>query len=288
MEIFEIFEHTPISPSLQRALKSALPNSITLVHRTQHSNRTDRAHVLATFPPTAYARPTCWAAAAHLDRSMHPETELCIFAAGEMSNHASSTSAKFDYISTLPTLPIHADNQPALDLAYQHGKEYPLPDPHGQYPPSPGTYIVQIMREAGLVRRDMPGAQLVLNKFLFKLSDVPMREQDIDIVRARTNIPRDRPVAWTFLGFDGSLTTLHTEPEHRGKGMAKAVAAEIMRKYAAGLAVDDDGNAWSHADVYQGTLQSEGVCKSLRGTALWKDYWARIDLEVAGTLARSM
>jgi hypothetical protein len=128
----------------------------------------------------------------------------------------------------------------------------------------------------------------------------------MDTVKARTNIPRsaktllslesvgvfdeasDKPVAWTFLGLDGSLTTLHTESEHRGKGVAKAVAAKIMREYAPGLAVDDEGNAWSHADVYLGNVQSEGVCKSLGGKPLWKDYWIRVDLEVAGTLTKSM
>jgi hypothetical protein len=341
----DVFEHTPTSPSLQRALKSALPNSVPLVYRTQHSNRTEHAHILATFPPDADSIPECWAAA-YLDRSMRPETELWIFAAGEMPNHLSSGFCQeckkavlslLDYMSTLPTPPIRADNQPAIDLAYQHEKEYPSPGPDGEYPPSPGTFmrhlllpkvilvgacheqIVQIMREAGMVRRDMPGANLELNKFLFKLYDLPitrelphglrwgkMREQDMDTVKARTNIPRsaktllslesvgvfdiqsDKPVAWTFLGLDGSLTTLHTESELRGKGMAKAVAAKIMREYAPGLAVDNDGNAWSHADVYLGNVQSEGVCKSLGGKALWKDYWVRVDLEVAGTLAKSI
>jgi GNAT superfamily N-acetyltransferase len=131
-----------------------------------------------------------------------------------------------------------------------------------------------------------------------------MREQDIVTVKARTSIPRstntllslksvgvfeeqsDRPVAWTFLGLDGSLTTLHTEPEHRGKGIAKAVAAKIMRECAPGLAIDDVGNAWAHADVYLGNLQSESVCRSLGGEGVWKDYWVRIDLEKAGRLEK--
>jgi hypothetical protein len=280
---------------------------------------------------------------------MRPETELWIFAAGEMPCHSSSNAGGFcheckkavfsllDYMSTLPVPPMREDNQPALDLAYKHEKEFPSPGPNGEYPPSPGTFmrhllmpkviligachekVVEIMREASMVRRDMPGAHLELNKFLFKLSDLPvprelpqglrwgkMREQDMDTVKARTNIPRsaktllslesmgvfdkasDEPVAWTFLGLDGSLTTLHTESEQRGKGIAKAVATKIMREYAPGLAVDDDGNAWSHADVYLGNVQSEGVCKSLGGKPLWKDYWIRVDLEIAGTLAKSM
>jgi hypothetical protein len=342
-----VFEHPSTSSSLQQALKFALPYSITLVYRTQHSNRTEYARILATFSPGTAELPKCWAAA-YFDRSMRPETELWIFAAGEMPGHSEADDAfcgqcrkavllLLDYMSTLTTPPMRADNQPALDLAYQHEKEYPSPGPDGEYPSHPGTYmrhlllpkvvlvgacheqILQICRDKGLVRRDFPGADLELNKFLFKLSELPatrdlpkglrwgqLREQDIETVKARTSIPRsaktllslenvgvfeeesNKPVAWTFLGLDGSLTTLHTEPEHRGKGIAKAVAAKIMREYAPGLAVDDTGNAWSHADVYLGNTQSEGVCRSLGGKALWKDYWVRMDLDRVGSVANGI
>jgi hypothetical protein len=338
----EVYHHAATSAALQAALKSALPCSINLVYRTQHSNRTEHANIVATFSPEDTTTPKCWAAA-YFDRSMRPETELWIFAAGEAPNHVSSgfcttcrkaVSSILDHLSTLPTPPVRSDNQPALDLAHQHEKEYPEPGPDGTYPPSPGMYmrhlllpkvvlvgacheaIVQIFRDTGLVRYEFPGGNLELNKFVFKLSDLPttrdlpegmrwgkMREQDIETVKARTNIPRtastllslksvgvfevksDKPVAWTFLGLDGSLTTLHTEPECRGKGIAKAVAAKIICDYAPGLAVDDEGNAWCHADVYLGNIPSESVCRSLGGKALWKDYWVRIDLEKAGSLA---
>jgi ribosomal protein S18 acetylase RimI-like enzyme len=245
--------------------------------------------------------------------------------------------ALLDYMSTLPTPPMRADNLPALEIAYQHEREFPSPPQDGEYPQSPGTLmrhlllpkvilvgscheqVVQIMRETGLVRLDMPGAHSELNKFVFKLSALPttrelpnglrwgrMREQDLVTVKARTWIPRstntllslksvgvfeeqsDKPVAWTFSGLDGSLTTLHTEPEYRGKGIAKAVAAKIMREWVPELANDDAGNAWAHADVYLGNTQSENVCRSLGGQGVWKDYWVRIDLEKAGRLAKDV
>jgi ribosomal protein S18 acetylase RimI-like enzyme len=339
----EVHEHPPTSPSLQHALKSALPNSINLVYRTQHSNRTAYARVLATFSQGAEL-PKCWAAA-YLDRSMRPETELWIFAAGEMPNHSSSKEfcpecrkavlVLLDYMSTLPTPPMRPDSQNALEIARQHQKDYPTPGPDGMYPLSRGAFlrhllepevvlvgacheaIIRIMDSHGMVRRDMPGSDVGLNKFLFKLSDLPttrelpeglrwgvVREQDIETVKARTDIPRStktlmslkslgvfqedsgKPVAWTFLGLDGSLTTLHTEPDYRGKGIAKAVAASIVRKHAPELAVDDNGDAWAHADVYFGNVQSESVCKSLGGEALWVHDWIRIDFDKAGTLAQ--
>lgn len=181
-------------------------------------------------------------------------------------------------------------------------------------------HIAHLCQETGLIREEFPGAGLEseLNKFLFKVSALPetrelpeglrwgkMREQDIPIVVSRTAIPRgkktlmslesvgvfeiatDIPVAWTFLGVDGSLTTLHTEPEYRGKGIAKAVAAKIIREYAPELAVDEEGTAWAHADVYVGNSQSEAVCKSLGGKPLWKHHWIRLDIGRAGCLAQA-
>lgn len=341
-----VYDHPAPSPALSGALKASLPYSISLVYRTQHRNRTQYAHILTTIPPSDnLAVPKCWAAA-YFDRSVRPETELWIFAAGELPGHSSSERLcaeckkaillLLDHISTLPVPPLRPDNENALEMAYQHEREHPEPGPDGRYPPSPGSYmrhllspsvitlgacheqVVQICRDYGLVRKEFPGEDAILNKFLFKIGDLPhtrelpgglqwgeMRRQDIDIVRARTNIPRptetllslnsvgvfdtatDRAVAWTFLGLDGSLTTLHTEEDYRGKGIAKAVAARTISKYAPGSAVDSDGNAWSHADVYVGNVQSESVCRSLGGQPLWRHFWVRIDLGKAGTLTKN-
>ncbi|RMZ66655.1 gnat family [Pyrenophora seminiperda CCB06] len=237
-------------------------------------------------------------------------------------------------MSTLPTPPMRSDNLPAMDLAKQHEKEYPIPPASGAYDTSPGTYmrhllmhkvvtlgavqkdVMQVLQEVGTVRSELPGPDAELNKFLFKLSDLPetrelpqglqwgeMRERDIDLVKSRTSIPRttktlmslksvgvfeeetNTPVAWTFLGLDGSLVTLHTEEAYRGKGIAKAVVARLFRQYAHELAVDNHANVWVHADVYTGNVQSESVCRSLGGKPLWKCFWVRIDLEKAGALA---
>jgi ribosomal protein S18 acetylase RimI-like enzyme len=238
-------------------------------------------------------------------------------------------------MSTLPLPPLHPDEYPSLELAKQHEKEHPESGPGIVYDLSPGTYmrhllwpgvvtlgachhaLVRICREAGILREEFPGVNAVLNKFLFRIEDLPavkalppglrwgeMRLQDLPAVQARTSIPRatrtllnlkskgafedatDRAVAWTFLGLDGSLTTLHTEPEWRGRGIAKAVAAKLIKECAPGLAVDEKGSAWSHADVYVGNVQSESVCRSLGGKAMWEHYWVRIDLSKAGSLTR--
>ncbi|KAI8940227.1 hypothetical protein NX059_003931 [Plenodomus lindquistii] len=341
----EVHEHNASSPLLQTALKASLPYSIALAYRTKHPNRTKDAHTLATFSPKAETVPQCWAAA-YLDRSMRPETELWIFAAGEDPNHPGSPSfcevcksavlALVDYMSILPVPPMHPDSEFALDLAKQHEIEYPRPRQNGSYALSLGTYmrhllypkvvtlgacheaVMKVCHDAGAVRHEFPGPTAELNKFLFKISSLPetrelpkglrwgeVREQDLETVKARTSIPRSSRtllsldslgvfdedngaiVAWTFIGLDGSLTTLHTEEDYRGKGIAKAVAANIIKQYASESAIDAQGDAWSHADVYVDNVQSAIVCKSLGGIPLWKCFWLRVDLSVAGDLART-
>ncbi|KAF1932482.1 uncharacterized protein M421DRAFT_54164 [Didymella exigua CBS 183.55] len=358
----EVFEHSPTSLILQRALKSALPYSINLVFRTQHKTQSEHAHILSTISTSATEVPECWAAA-YLDRSMRPGTELWLFARGEDPNHvcerdgtpngasasASSNSSSTKgfcpqcklavlsllyHMATLPTPPLHPDELPSLELAKQHEKAHPDAGPGVVYNLSPGTYmrhllwpgvvtlgachsaLVSICREAGILREELPSATAVLNKFLFRIEDLPpvkllpaglrwgaMRLQDLPTVQARTSIPRatrtllslaskgvfeeatDKAVAWAFLGLDGSLTTLHTEAEWREKGIAKSVATGVIGEYAQGLAVDGRGTAWSHADVYAGNAQSESVCRKLGGQAMWQHYWVRIDLSKAGSLA---
>ncbi|KAF2874856.1 acetyltransferas-like protein [Massariosphaeria phaeospora] len=372
MPELKIHTHPATSPVLQSALTASLPYSINLVYRTRHANRTPDAHILATFPAAAENQdqtqpqcqqqdqqqeqeqihhgqsnpPHCWAAA-YFDRSMRPETELWIFASGEMPGHSRSGDESglcgtcraavvslLDYLSTLAEPPLHPENAAALALARRHEQEHPETGPEVRYPLSPGAYmrhlllpgvvtlgachheIVRICHESGLVREEFPGLEAPVNKFLFKISNLPhrrelpeglrwgqMREKDIAIVQSRTDIPRakrtllsmesvgvfeeetDQVVAWTFLGLDGALSTLHTEPAYRGKGIAKAVAAKLFREHVPGLADDEQGNAWAHADVYVGNAQSESVCKSLGGEAMWRIFWVRIDVTRAGNLA---
>jgi hypothetical protein len=85
-------------------------------------------------------------------------------------------------------------------------------------------------------------------------------------------------------GLDGSLKTLHCEAgipspysrtllmgyqeEYRGRGLAKAVTLRLFREGTADFGQD----GFSHADVAVENLQSQGVCKSLKGTVRWRNY----------------
>ncbi|PVI03731.1 acetyltransferas-like protein [Periconia macrospinosa] len=324
-----IYEHPPTSPNLQRALKATLPYSINLVCRTKHPNRTQHAHVLATFSTEEASIPECWVAA-YFDDSMRPETDLWIFAAAEVPDHAgSSPDGKFcpkckqlvltllDYLSRLEIAPLRSENQYIWDIDRPKNSAHldyygHLLVPHVVTLGAVHHQVVEICEDIGIVRDDFPGRGAKLNKFFFNTSDLPlerelppglrwgdMRAEDNPIVLASTSIPRvestllslkslgifneetDKPVSWAFLGLDGSLTTLTTDPKYRGKGLAKALVTKLLRNHASKLAVDDKGNAWAHADVYEGNKQSESVCRSLGGNAGAKIFWVRIDLKGA-------
>lgn len=125
-------------------------------------------------------------------------------------------------------------------------------------------------------------------------------DADIALVRSRTAIPKTHatlrrlpsvavfpeeeggeaagPVAWVFLGVEGNLSTLHVEPEYRGRGLAKAIGMKLLRESVSAFGEELGGLA--HADVALENKESNGVCKSLGGIDEgWHVYWVRIDLD---------
>ncbi|KAJ5766630.1 uncharacterized protein N7511_004246 [Penicillium nucicola] len=144
----------------------------------------------------------------------------------------------------------------------------------------------------------------------------------LDLVQSRTHIPRSRkqlsslsgmalycdsdgsmdggreigtgdemPIAWGFLGVDGSLATLHVEPEHRGKGLALLLSKAIMRH---GMTADGIFGAetiqsgdqlareqvaeWTHADVSGDNKASRRVMEKIGGKVLTTVTWTVIEL----------
>lgn len=128
-----------------------------------------------------------------------------------------------------------------------------------------------------------------------------LKQRHFKLVRSRTQIPRlyrtlavlpslgifpdvphpsqahPDPVAWVFVGLDGSLTTLHVEPEYRGKGLAKAITTKLFREKM-GLFWEEGLTRWAHGYVIRGNKESEGMCRSLNGLSDWDVYWIRVDL----------
>lgn len=121
------------------------------------------------------------------------------------------------------------------------------------------------------------------------------------LVRSRTQIPRqDRtlaelpntaifpittpdadpePVAWAFVGLDGSLTTLHVEPERRGRGLAKQIATKLFRDKM-DIFWEDGMPRLAHDYVIKGNTASVGVSESIGGRSEWDAHWVRVDLDM--------
>ncbi|PWY68542.1 hypothetical protein BO94DRAFT_527696 [Aspergillus sclerotioniger CBS 115572] len=136
-----------------------------------------------------------------------------------------------------------------------------------------------------------------MNGFHFGTGNV--KRSDLGLVRARTVIPRseetlaklrscavyrnlplnpdeeDKPVAWAFLGTDGSLATLHVEEEVRGLGLAGFVGREVMRR---GLKDEDEDEGWVHANVAMENRASRRVMEKLGGEVGWTVTWTVLEV----------
>ncbi|ERF73631.1 hypothetical protein EPUS_00884 [Endocarpon pusillum Z07020] len=133
------------------------------------------------------------------------------------------------------------------------------------------------------------------------------RPKDLQLAIDRTTIPRTvetlallpsravffedepEPVAWGFLGVDASLTSLHTEPHHRGKNLAVLLARELLRMQgqyfsargfeARGDGSVENGSQLGHADVGEDNLGSRRVMEKAGARPLWKVCWVEVELE---------
>ena len=88
-----------------------------------------------------------------------------------------------------------------------------------------------------------------------------------------------QPVAWGFLGKDASLTSLHVEPRHRGKGLAGAVTRKLFAMQDSVFGDGDgQGTRMGHADVFQSNAPSRRVMEKLGGESKWVVVWAEVDI----------
>ena len=133
-----------------------------------------------------------------------------------------------------------------------------------------------------------------------------LQEDHLTIVLDRSHIPRSiktlasllgiglfhtsqaSPVSWGFLGVDGSLTSLHTEPEHRGKSLAVLLARELFRQQGEFFRTKAGGRQpargalevpWAHADVSRSNMRSRRVMEKVGGSVSWEDWWVEVELE---------
>lgn len=93
------------------------------------------------------------------------------------------------------------------------------------------------------------------------------------------NKSEEMPVAWTFLGYDASLVSLHVEPEHRGRGLATYLAKAVMRRgmletgqFLLGKEHEKEGG-WVFADVALDNRASLRAMEKTGGELGWTISW---------------
>ncbi|ROW11251.1 hypothetical protein VMCG_01427 [Cytospora schulzeri] len=294
-------------------LNDHLPHTITLLRRLQFTHfpqdTTEHAHYLFVSDHDGLSdnQGRGHFAAAHLDLSKGPETELYFY----------STLEDYKDLDGLS----EGEIEHILDIIvalFQHVKAI------AESTLSSGT--LKLFREHGVMVGGLhqPTYELLCAKrgfkssywnphdvWLFRLDRLPIlsegltslqgegykehglkwdtiRREDCPLIASRTKIPkveatlmsepsvaiRDAEgilVAWGFMGVAGTLSTLHVEEPYRGKGVAKAVATKVFREHSFG----DDG--WGSADVHVDNVQSQAVCKSLGAEYGWRTCWTVID-----------
>ncbi|KAK0931196.1 hypothetical protein LTR91_000143 [Friedmanniomyces endolithicus] len=170
---------------------------------------------------------------------------------------------------------------------------------------------VPILLGLGVVALQFKAGMMPNHTFVFDVAEMPtppplpkgliwgvLQPQHLALVRSRTQIPRQErtmadlpnlaifpsklataaPIAWAFVGLDGSLTTLHVEPEWRGRGLAKAMTTKLFRECMDGFWEEGVRTKWAHGYVVVGNEASARMCRSLGGNAAWECYWLRVDL----------
>lgn len=126
----------------------------------------------------------------------------------------------------------------------------------------------------------------------------PMEDKHLQIILDRSIIPRTIEtlreihvvglfnddatcVAWGMLSKDGSIGSLHTEPDYRRKGLAEAVCRRILSdqtSFFAEDAVTANAPIYSHADVSANNLPSRKTMEKLGCKVMWRVAWIEVDL----------
>ncbi|KAH6686476.1 hypothetical protein F5X68DRAFT_240827 [Plectosphaerella plurivora] len=308
----QVFNDVP--PGLLRLLQAHLPRSITLLRRLQFTTfpngKTDvgRIVVASDVPLPEIDTPgqgvptTRHFAATYIDPSRGLETNMWFYSTYEDS-HGFITAAP--PLSPEDNTLCRRQIMAVLNEARRQGRDYPvqpLPAPDHILVGSLNNCIRDVARENGIRFGARPGAEY--EKFIFNVDDLPEQRSlpdgmvwadagpgDCELAKSRTSIPRTvkllqtlpsqfikledgTPVAWAFLGVDGSFSGVHCEEPFRKRGLAKAVGAKLIREKTSAYGQD----SYSAADVAPENVSSQAMCRSLGGKVHWAGSWSLINI----------
>ncbi|RFU25339.1 hypothetical protein B7463_g10998, partial [Scytalidium lignicola] len=235
-------------------------------------------------------------AVAYLDFSRGPETEMWLFSSIEQGSLSEARSRQAE--AQITSLLCHvreiekklqfikrdardcADWKPSRETIpdiEETGENYSNDNTTFQVPVQDrgaATYAAIIRSKLDMGANKKAGYPTCPIANFYTTSTVGLRRTMILLPSAAVVSKTGSPIAWGFLGPDGSLTSLHCEEEYRGKGLAKAVAQKLFRERVKDFGPD----GFCHADVAEDNMRSQGVCRSLKGSAVWTTYWTWIDI----------
>ncbi|OLN83378.1 hypothetical protein CCHL11_03031 [Colletotrichum chlorophyti] len=300
--------YTSVPDALVPLLQSHLPRSLPVLRRLQFTRfkggmRPTARVIFASDPHSRLAPEQDGPAAeprnftaAYLDFGSVRETNLFIYSTLEDGNVSSDEEKETCELLIMA----------ALDAVKKVGKEQPdgRADPGGCLVGTLATVTREVMIRRGAHVK--PRATYEYEKWLFRVDEIPevdvalpegavwspANETDCEIVISRTYVPRavktlmsfpslvirledGTPIAWAFLGTDGSLSSLHCEEPYRKRGYAKALAAKLFKRSTG----DYGSDGWGSADVAPDNVGSRGMCKSLKGKHVWNCSWNIVQLE---------
>lgn len=262
-------------------LNDHLPQTITLLRRLQFTHfpqdTTEHAHYLFASdpdgPPEYQGGQGGHFAAAHLDLSKGPETELYFYSTLEdyykEPQDGRPSDGELEHI--LDIIIALLQRVRAIARSTLSSGAHPLFREHGLMVGGLHEPTYQLLRE----RRGLTSSYWnPHDAWLFRLDRLPalpeggleglfgehglrwdvVRRGDCRLIASRTRLPKveatlmSEPsvavrdargvlVAWGFMGVAGTLSTLHVEEPYRGRGVAKALAAKVFRDHSFG----DDG-----------------------------------------------
>ncbi|TID02839.1 hypothetical protein CH35J_004551 [Colletotrichum higginsianum] len=295
--------YTTVPAGLTALLETHLPNSLPVLRRLQFTRfkggiRPTARIIFASDSPLAAIpdeeaglpdKKTSFTVA-YLDFGSNNETQLFVYSTledGAVATDEEREAGERHIMAALDAVRQVSDEQP-------DNRAYPGACLVGTL--ATVTRDVMIRRGA----RVKPRADYEYEKWLFRVEEIPefdavlpegatwasATERDCEVVISRTTVPRQvktlmsfqslvlkladgTPIAWSFLGTDGSLSSLHCEPEYRQRGYAKALAARLLKRGTG----DYGSDGWACADVAPTNLGSRGMCKSLNGRHAWNCSW---------------
>ncbi|KAK3300407.1 uncharacterized protein B0H64DRAFT_470507 [Chaetomium fimeti] len=253
-------------------------------------------------------------AAAFVDLARAPETQLSIYSSLERSTNERTSTTSSSSNGAVEPGDYHWAGRPlqdeaALDLVLALFRRTRALAIRASTEQQQDTTTMMVTTTTPLVG-SLHETWEFNGKWLFRVEDLPreegwslpqgvrwdrVRREDAGVVQGRTRVTRlpetllmlpstvmrledGTPIAWAFMGLDGTLMTLHVEEPYRQRGLAKALACKLMREHISDYS--DDG--WGAADVYVGNSQSQALCRSIGGKKSWILSWAKVDLSTVG------